>query len=60
MEPLLTAFLVITGIQLFVSGLLGDILVKTYYDRTNDVPYSIKEVIENQQDDVHVRIESPV
>jgi glycosyltransferase involved in cell wall biosynthesis len=47
MEPLLTAFLVITGIQLFVSGLLGDILVKTYYERTNDIPYSIKEVIEN-------------
>jgi glycosyltransferase involved in cell wall biosynthesis len=47
MEPLLTAFLVITGIQLFVSGLLGDILVKTYYERSNDIPYSIKEVIEN-------------
>ena len=47
MEPLLTAFLVITGLQLFVSGLLGDILVKTYYERTNDIPYSIKEVIEN-------------
>ena len=47
MEPLLTAFLVITGMQLFVSGLLGDILVKTYYERTNDIPYSIKEVVEN-------------
>ena len=47
MEPLLTAFLVITGLQLFVSGLLGDILIKTYYERTNDIPYSIKETIEN-------------
>jgi len=47
MEPLLTAFLFITGIQLFVSGLMGDILVKTYYERTNDIPYSIKETIEN-------------
>ena len=47
MEPLLTAFLFITGLQLFVSGLLGDILIKTYYERTKDIPYSIKEVIEN-------------
>ncbi len=47
MEPLLTAFLVITGLQLFVSGLLGDILIKTYYERTKDIPYSIKEVVEN-------------
>lgn len=47
MEPLLTAFLIITGLQLFVSGLLCDILAKTYYERTKDVPYSIKEIIEN-------------
>jgi len=47
MEPLLTAFLVITGLQLFVSGLLGDILIKTYYERTKDIPYSIKEIINN-------------
>ena len=47
LEPLLTAFLIITGVQLFVSGLLGDILVKMYYERTNDIPYSIKEVVEN-------------
>lgn len=46
LEPLLTAFLMITGLQLFVSGLLGDILIKTYYERTNDIPYSIKEVVE--------------
>ena len=48
MEPLLTAFLLITGVQLFVSGLLADILVKTYYERSNDVPYSIKEIIEGK------------
>jgi glycosyltransferase involved in cell wall biosynthesis len=47
LEPLLTAFFMITGLQLFVSGLLGDILIKTYYERTNDIPYSIKEVVEN-------------
>lgn len=47
MEPLLTAFFVITGIQLFVSGLLGDILVKNYYEKSKDVPYSIKKIINN-------------
>jgi len=47
MEPLLTAFFVITGIQLFVSGLLGDVLVKNYYEDSKDVPYSIKKIINN-------------
>jgi len=48
MEPLLTAFLIITGLQLFVSGLLGDILIKTYFEKSNDVPYSIKDTIERE------------
>lgn len=43
--PLLAVFLIIVGVQFFVSGLLADILVKNYYtgDRR---PYGIKEVVQ--------------
>lgn len=43
--PLLSAFLILTGIQLFVSGLLSEILTKSYYETTRDTPYSIREII---------------
>jgi len=46
--PLLTAFLFITGIQFFVSGLISDMLSKNYFGSTKDVSYSIKEVVENK------------
>jgi glycosyltransferase involved in cell wall biosynthesis len=43
--PLVAVFLVLVGIQLFVSGLLADILMKIHFrERTS---YSIKEVVEN-------------
>jgi hypothetical protein len=45
--PLLAAFLTITGIQLFISGLLADVLMKIYFEKTNDTAYTIREVIEN-------------
>ncbi|MFA6524982.1 MAG: glycosyltransferase family 2 protein [Patescibacteria group bacterium] len=45
--PLIAVFLMLTGIQLFVSGLLADIAVKTFYDRKRTI-YSIKEVIVNK------------
>lgn len=44
--PIMTIFFVITGILLFVLGLISDILVKSYYETTNDRSYSIKEIIE--------------
>ena len=44
--PLLTAFLFFSGLQLFISGLLADIMVKSYYERTRDESYSIKTVFE--------------
>ena len=47
--PLLTAFLMITGIQFFVSGLISDMLSKNYYSSVKDPAYSIKEIIENSQ-----------
>ncbi|MBU0612618.1 glycosyltransferase family 2 protein [Patescibacteria group bacterium] len=48
--PLIAVFLVLTGIQLFISGLLADIAVKTYYNEKRST-YSIKEIIENKYED---------
>ena len=45
--PLLAVFLITTGIQLFIFGLLADIILKIYFEKTRDVAYSIKEYIEN-------------
>lgn len=43
--PLLAIFLMMVGIQLFISGLMADILVKNRY-RGKEMNYSIKEIIE--------------
>ncbi|MFH1183237.1 MAG: glycosyltransferase family 2 protein [Candidatus Moraniibacteriota bacterium] len=45
--PLLAIFLMMVGVQLFVSGLMADILVKSRYQGKN-MNYSVKEVIENE------------
>lgn len=39
--PLVALFLILAGIQLFVSGLLADILVKHYFSRGRS-PYSVR------------------
>ncbi len=44
--PLVAIFLVLVGLQLFISGILADIAIKTYYNK-NRANYSVKEVIEN-------------
>lgn len=44
--PLVGVFFVLVGIQLFVFGLLADILLKTYYNNRHAMNYNIKEVIE--------------
>lgn len=44
--PLLAIFLMMVGIQLFVSGLMADILIKSYY-RGKRMNYSVKKIIEN-------------
>lgn len=43
--PLMAIFLMMVGVQLFVSGLMADILVKNRYHGKN-MNYSIKEIIE--------------
>lgn len=44
--PILSAFFIFTGIQLFISGLLADMLVKNYYENTRDCAYYIRKVDE--------------
>ena len=43
--PLVGVFFVLVGIQLFVFGLLADIMLKVYYKNRNSMNYNIKEVI---------------
>ncbi len=44
--PLLTVFFFLIGIQLFISGLIADMLSKTYFGSSPDTPYDIKEIFE--------------
>jgi len=44
--PLIAVFLMLLGIQLFISGLMADILIKSYY-RGKKMNYSIKDTREN-------------
>jgi glycosyltransferase involved in cell wall biosynthesis len=44
--PLMGIFLILIGIQLFIFGLLADILIKNYYKSQGHMNYSIKEIIE--------------
>jgi glycosyltransferase involved in cell wall biosynthesis len=41
-----TMFLAFTGIQLFVSGLIADILTRSYHEVSVDKAYSIKRIVE--------------
>ena len=43
--PLLGVFFVLIGVQLFISGLLADIILKNYYKVQGKMNYNIKEVI---------------
>jgi glycosyltransferase involved in cell wall biosynthesis len=45
--PLIGIFLILAGIQLFISGLLADILIKNHYKNQGRMNYSIKEIIES-------------
>jgi len=44
--PLIGVFFILVGIQLFVSGLLADILIKNFYKSQGRMNYSIREIIE--------------
>jgi hypothetical protein len=44
--PLVSTFLYLAGIQLFVSGLIADMSSRQYFQSTKDKPYNIKEIKE--------------
>ena len=43
--PLMGVFFIMIGLQLFVFGLLADILLKTYYKSQHRMNYAIKEIV---------------
>ncbi len=43
--PLVGIFLILVGIQLFVFGLLADIILKNYYKGQGKMNYNIKEIV---------------
>lgn len=43
--PILSALLIIVGVQLIVMGILAEMLMRTYYESQNKSPYIIKEKI---------------
>lgn len=45
--PIIAVFMILAGLQLFISGLLADIAVKTYYNNKRK-SYNIKGIIENK------------
>ena len=45
--PILSAFLLISGIQLFLFGLMADMLSKNYFETSADTSYSISEVFKS-------------
>ncbi len=45
--PLIGVFFIMIGIQLFIFGLLADILIKNYFKSQNRMNYSIKEIKES-------------
>ena len=47
-HPMLSIAFFITGLLLFVFGLMSDMLTKIYYGSKIVMPYSVKEVIENK------------
>ena len=57
--PLFSVFLIMTGIQFFVSGLISDMLSKNYYGSTDDTSYSIKEIRENKKSN-KIKVEKTV
>lgn len=47
--PLLTVFLFFTGFQLFIFGVIADILLKSYYETTYNSPYQVEYMHYNKK-----------
>lgn len=50
MPPILTVFFIIIGLLMFILGLMSEIMIKTYYGVHVDMPYSVKETVENSKE----------
>lgn len=59
-QPILTIFFFIAGMQLFVFGLLGDILSKIYYGSKIDKSYSIKDIKVNCKKNKDITLDSTI
>lgn len=46
--PLLTVFFCVIGLIMFIFGLMSEIMMKTYYGVRVEMPYCIKDVVENK------------
>jgi len=46
--PILSAFLLLSGIQVFLIGLIADMLSKNYFETSKNTPYSIRSTFENK------------
>ncbi len=44
--PLFASFLLVSGIQLFLFGLMADMMSKNYFETSLDTPYNVREVVE--------------
>lgn len=45
--PMIGVMFILVGVQLFISGLLADILIKNYFKAKGSRGYSIKEIVES-------------
>lgn len=45
--PILTTFFFLGGVQLFISGLLADIMLKNYFEVNGESNYNIKDIYNN-------------
>lgn len=46
--PIASLFLVLFGMQLFITGLLADVMMRNYYSTSREKSYFIRDSIENQ------------
>lgn len=46
--PVIGVFLLFTGVQFLIFGLLADIIIKIFHRTKNERPYNIKKIIENK------------
>ncbi len=48
----MTIFFVIIGLMMFVFGLMSEIMMKTYYGVHVDMPYNIKMICEDGEEEL--------